>query len=136
MLLLLTPPGGVECKLWVTRRLWLALLHEVGALAPEAKEDQAAAAPPAPGARAMALADAAGAHELSSVRISRNENRVRLFFDAPGQAPTLNFGPAGLAQFRRMLEVQADRAGWDSAAAMERLRAGAVASALVRRANS
>jgi hypothetical protein len=136
MLLLLAPSGGEERKLWVTRRLWLALYREVAALAPSTQQDDTAQGQPPPRPKAMAPQDAEAAEVLTTIRISRRPKGAALIFEAPGGPVNLDFAPQGLVKFRQMLETQADRAGWDASAAMERLRAEAAAGAAVKRAST
>ena len=135
MLLVLAPEGG-ERKLWVTRRLWLALYRQVSALAPEAQDDAAGATPPPAKPKPIPAQDTVEAEALSAVKISRKKDGAVLVFEAANGPLTLTFPHKGLASFRQMLESLADRAGWDAPAAMQRLGAESVAGAVVKRAST
>jgi hypothetical protein len=80
--------------------------------------------------------DAAESRLLNAVNIKRTENGASLTFQFEGGPLSMAFATPGLARFRYMLETQTDRAGWDAAAAMERMQAEAAAGAAVRRAST
>ena len=136
MLLVLMPPGGAEQRLWVTRRLWLALYRAVAAMAPQAAEEPTMKVPPS-ASKPIPAQDAADARRLDSVNIKPAPgDGIALAFRFEGGPVGMSLPPQGVSRFRHMLETQADRAGWDAAAAMERLRAEAQAGAAVRRASA
>jgi hypothetical protein len=135
MFLALQFPEQPEQRYWVTRRLWLALYGQIASLAPSQPE-QALPPPPANPPRPMAAGDTADAVALDGVRIKKNEDGVRLVFASARGNTFVDFKQPGLLQLKRLLEMQAERAGWDAAAALERLQADAIAGATVRRAKS
>jgi hypothetical protein len=73
---------------------------------------------------------------LETVRIKATDDGVQLVFVSVGGNVGIGLRPQGLTQLKRMLDVQADRAGWDTAAAMKRLKAESLAGAAVKRAKS
>lgn len=134
-MLLVIPTAGGERKFWVTRRLWLALLHEVDKHSPAVAEEPMASEPPATKPRPVTGEDAAGVVMLETVQFSkRADGSKALLFQSQHDPVPMGFKGPGLGQLRRMLETQADRAGWDAAGAMQRLKAGAIAGAAFRRA--
>lgn len=132
-MLLTLRAGEAEQRYWVTRRLWLALYERLAALAPAAIDEEAEPPPPKP-SPAMAPDAAAQPVLLESVRLRRVEAGTRLVFSGGGTTVNMTLRELGLARCKRMLELQADRAGWDTAAAIERIQAGALAGAVVQRA--
>jgi hypothetical protein len=134
MLLLVTGPEG-ERRFWITRRLWLGIYRQLARLAPG---DEAAARPPAASGRPAPIPPEEAQHAalLQTVHISGDGDGIKLVF-ATGKDEdklTINVAKPGFAQFKRTLEMQAERAGWDSASALERLDAQAAASAALQRA--
>jgi hypothetical protein len=137
MLLLLAPPGG-ERSFWVPRRLWLALYRELTSISPSGREDDDMAdVPPSRPAKPIGDQDAARAELLATIKISRTApDSAALVFRGAGEPVRVALAGPGLVRFKRMLETQADRAGWDAPAGVERLAAEAIAGAAVRRAGA
>lgn len=134
MLLVMNFGEGEQRVFWFTRRLWHALLHEIAELKLAGVED--AALPPPTSKHRPALPRQPEAVEVESVRLRKLANGgIRLFFAAVGQEDvTLTLQVSGVMKFQRMLEQQAERAGWDPRAAMERLNAGMLARRVVHKA--
>lgn len=133
MLLVLRPGDPQEKRVWVTRRQWLALYRQVAAKAP--KGEPAPKAPPVQ-PKPMAADEISGAVMLTGMRFKPTDDGAQLGFATAKGNVGLTLKAEGLARIRKMLEVQADRAGWDAPAAMKRMAAGALAGAAVKRAKS
>lgn len=134
-MLLIVRGGEEEARFWITRRLWLGVYRRLSRLAPAVEE--AAAKVPAPPKQPSPIPteEAKDAVLLHSVQIAKEGEGVRLVFSTDHDKLAINLNKSGFGQFRRMLDMQADRAGWDSPAAIERLDAQAAASAALQRAS-
>ena len=120
-------------RLWLTRRAWLALYRQLSAVAPDPGAEAQPQPPPSRPTR-MEPGESEGALFVDAVRVVRRDDSVRIAFRVGPQAVSLNLPSQGVAQLQRMVEIQAERAGWDPQAALGRLAAGAVAQQAVRRA--
>lgn len=128
-------------RFWVTRKLWLALYSQLSQMAlPESVADSLppsahAATPLTSNDREL---DSANAVMLDGVAWRRNESGDSFVVCLRSSQPEvrLTLPAVAIVRLRRMLEVQADRAGWDPAAAVERLQAKTIAGEAVRRARS
>jgi hypothetical protein len=118
---------------WVTRPMWLGLYRRLVALV-AASEDDKPQTPTVPQPKPATAEESAAAVLLEGAQFKKNEERIAIVFQSAGEPVTLQLGAPGLARVKRMIEVQADRAGWDTAAALERLEAAAAAGAAVRQA--
>ncbi|MBI5275324.1 MAG: hypothetical protein HY854_02605 [Burkholderiales bacterium] len=135
MLLALQYGEGERRVFWLTRRLWLGLMHELVAMKIVPTDDKAAAPPPAK--KPQPLPPQPDARDVRTVRIRKlPDNGLRVAFAAEGeeQDVTLTLQREGVGNFMRLVEQQAERAGWDPRAAVERLKAGDVAKGVVRKA--
>jgi hypothetical protein len=129
-------PAEGECaEFWVTRRLWLALLKRLraagGQLGIEPK------LPPKAGPARQAALPAVGSSGpvlLDRVRLRIEGKGASLILLVGDRAHVVQLGVAGLAQLQEMVALQAERAGWDPEAAMQRLDADDLARAAVAQA--
>lgn len=122
----------VEHRFWVTRRLWHAFYRSVSELVPAGTDDRPQQ--PAPPGRLNGPMDVSDVTLLNSIRIRRIDKSLQMVLaDDRREVQLLLAGP-GLARVKRMLEVQAERAGWDTAAAMKRMDAEALAGEALRKA--
>jgi hypothetical protein len=135
MLIELGTVDGAVRRFWATRRLWLSLYRMIVSLVPPTADEAPTAAPPVRG-KPLQREEAQDAVMLENVKLGRNEKGMRLLFVAGEATAALDLHEQGLLRLKRMLEVQADRAGWDTSAALERLQAAALAGQAVRRAAS
>jgi hypothetical protein len=135
MLLTLESGTGGAQRLWVTRRLWLGLYGSIASLTKVADES----VPPEPRLPQPARTAAEEREDVAmvdTIRVVRLAHGVRIVFATASGNVRLDFQDDGVARFRRLLEAQAERAGWDSAAALRRLKAGALAGDALRRAKA
>jgi len=122
---------------WVTRAQWLALLQRLRAVTRQmGVESQAAQAveqlrrrPPRD-----PMVDALPPARLDGIRLRAQGDGVGLILIAGDKTCAVELKASGLRQLEEMIAVQAERAGWDPQAALERLQAGAMASAAMQRA--
>jgi hypothetical protein len=122
---------------WVTRRLWLSLYRQFAEL-DETGGDAAEVPPPKPARAAPIPAEESrDASRLERVQFSRTAEGIKLLFSAGGSADNVGIGVRTTAvhRFRRLFEMQAERAGWDPAAALDRLSAGKMAAATLKKAS-
>ncbi len=136
MLLTVQPHPSAPVAIWVTRRQWLNLMHALPKFAPALAGGSAAAdaAPPPHSRRKRAPAGAAEPVLLSALRLAAQPAGVRLIFVIGEQAVSMDFTAEGVAQLQAMLTQQAERAGWDAVAALERLDAASLADAVMKNA--
>lgn len=141
MRLALHADAGKLHVFWATRRDWLGLLHalnDAGGSAP--------GAPPAAGGamasgvdRAMNRAPTAGDDvapiPLQGIRLRRLADGVKLVFVTREQGVGIKLPATGVAQLQAMLQQQAERAGWDAAAALARLNAHSLTRAAMKKAS-
>ncbi len=135
MRLILRPAQGPLRAFWITRRQWLGLLHALSGAAPAAAAPPGKApplAPPKPAVSPDSLAVAAV--PLQGMRLRRMAGGVRLLLVADGDTVSLDLPAAAIVEVQSMLRQQAERAGWDTEAALARLGAASVASAALKRA--
>jgi hypothetical protein len=126
--------GEGDQQYWVTRRLWLALHERLAALVPAGSADEEEVPPPQKPLRPMTAAHTTDAVLLEGVRFRRVTEGTRLVFLGGASSVNITLREPAIARWKRMLELQADRAGWDTAAATQRMRADALAGAAVQRA--
>lgn len=138
MRLTLQPAEGPARSFWLTRRQWLGWLHALLASPlPQPAADASAVAQEtnAPKPRPRRQDDEGQPEVLKAIRLRRAGDRLQVAFVAEGgQAVTLSMAPEGVRQMRELLEQQAERAGWDAAAAMARLNAAAIATVALGKA--
>jgi hypothetical protein len=135
MRLILRPAEGPLRAFWVTRRQWLGLLHALSAGQPAAAEQAAPALPPKP--RQLANSPESLAPEpvpLQTIRLRRMAEGMKLMLVIDKNVVTLDIPAAGIVQVQAMLRQQAERAGWDTDAALARLSAAREANTAVERA--
>lgn len=147
MRLTLHADEGKRHVFWVTRRDWLGLLHTL-------TDDDAMGAPPATGSAAGGTAGStiatgagralrrapAGDNDvqpipLQGIRLRRLADGVKLVFVTPGQGVGIKLPATGVAQLQAVLQQQAERAGWDTAAALARLNAHRLTRAAMKKAS-
>ena len=143
MLLTLQPAQGDVQSYWLTRRQWLGWLHALLALpqpqVAAAKElaSTQKVAPPAPRPR-LDVGEVGEPKSCKAIRLRRSGKMVQVVIVADsseaGGTLTVTLGAEGVRQLREMLEQQAERAGWDTGAALARLSAAALANAAVGKA--
>ena len=133
MLVTLNAGGDKAESMWLTRRQWLSLLQQMevqklAAADADAPAEKPPKTPPAP------LPGRPDAPCVDGVRLRKDGDGARLQFLLGDKTYGLQLPTAGLSQFRRLLEQQAERAGWDSRAGLERLDAALAAQAAMRKA--
>ena len=131
MLLIFEPRDGEARSFWVTRRQWLGLYTGLGPL--KAEKPQAKQPPQKPQALPEALTK--GAVLLEGVKLRQKEGTYQIAFMAEGKPMGMQVKGETLDQLKQMLDQQAERAGWDTLAAVQRLKAGAAANAAVKKAS-
>ncbi len=131
--LTLYPADAVPRAFWVSRRQWLDLLHMLLAL-PQAEGGKTPAPPRAKGAPALADVPLPKAVAVQAIRLRRLARGMKLVFVAGAEAVALTLQDEGLRRLRQMLQQQAERAGWDTGAALVRLNAQDMARAAVSKA--
>lgn len=138
MRLLLHPPEQAPRVYWVTRQQWLALLLRVRNVAQKIglslNPPKTPDAPRARVARDPALAELTPL-KLAAIRCNPAADGAQLLLVLDGKAQSVQLNAAGLKQFEQMLQLQAERAGWDPQAALQRLQAAALAKAAMGRAS-
>ncbi len=133
MLLSLEYGDGSTRIFWLTRRQWIGMMHEMAALKLVPK-DEAATEPPKKSAP-KPLPPQPSATMVESVKLRKQDQGARVVFSVgEEQGVGVTLAGDGLAGFHRLLEQQAERAGWDPRAGIERLNAGVVARNLMRKA--
>lgn len=133
MMLTVQPPEGAPVAIWVTRRQWLNLMRALPQFAPTGAGGAGLAQPRGPRPRRAAAAVAEPVL-LSAVRLAAQPAGVRVIFVIGAQAVRVDFSEEGAAQLQSMLSQQAERAGWDATAALERLEAASLAVAALKNA--
>ncbi len=136
MLLTVQPPEGAPVAIWVTRKQWLNLMHALPKVVPASGDEGdgtlAVHAPrPRPRRTPSGVAEPV---ELSALRLIALQAGARLIFVLGEQAVSMDFSPEGVAQLQSLLSQQAERAGWDAAAALERLEAALLVDAAMKNA--
>lgn len=91
-----------------------------------------------PAARPKADTDAAAlqAESLSGIKIRPEGDSVRISFLHPQHTAAVGFKGAGLQKLHEALALQAERAGWDPAAGLERIKAMAQARQAISRSSA
>lgn len=117
---------------WLTRLQWLMLMHQVSAVSARPVDDGGALPPRK--SPPQALPPQPEAVLLDSLKLGREGDTVKVRLGASEDAITLALKEQQLANFQRMLVTQAERAGWDPRAAMERLAAARAARVAMKRA--
>jgi len=130
MLLIIEPKEGDRRVLWMTRRQWVGLYGGLGPLKPEKPE----AKQPPPKPQPLPESLTAGAELLDTVKLRRKDDVVQIGFIANDKPVGMQVKGDSLEQLKRLLQQQAERAGWDPQAAVVRLRAAAQANAVVKKA--
>jgi hypothetical protein len=130
MLLIFEPKEGEGRTFWVTRRQWLGLYNGLGPLKPEKPQ----AKQPQQKPQALPESLTKGAVLLEGVKLRQKDGAYQMAFMAEGKPMGMQVKGDALEQLKQMLDQQAERAGWDTSAAMQRLKAGAVANAAVKKA--
>jgi hypothetical protein len=133
MLLSLEYGDGTARTFWLTRRQWIGMMHEMAALK-LVPADEAPAEPPPKKNAPRPLAPQPEATMVQSVKVRKQEEGARLVFAVgEDQGVGMTLPAERLASFHRLLEQQAERAGWDPRAGVERLSAAVVARNVMRR---
>jgi len=131
MLLIVERPDTEKTVLWVTRRQWLGLYAGLGGVV-TATDESKRVPPPKQGPAPQELVQAAV--PLEAIRLRKKEGEFAIGFVVGEETIGLTLKAEGLPNLQRILEQQADRAGWDAAAAVKRLKAQALAAGAVRKA--
>jgi hypothetical protein len=135
MVLELTPVAGEPQRFWVSRRLWISLHGAILQWIPASPEGQPVP-PKQPRGPILPEDPVMDAVLLDSIRLERKPDHLRFVFASARGETVLTIPEAGFPRLKRMLETQADRAGWDLPAAMERVRAEGLAKAAMCRART
>jgi hypothetical protein len=133
MLLILEPKDAKEAErrvYWLTRRQWVGLYAGLGPVKPEKPEAKQPPVKPQPLPESLT----AGAQLLDGVKLRRKDDTVQIGFVSGEKTSGMQVSGESLEQLKRMMQQQADRAGWDPNAAVVRLRAAAQANAAVKKA--
>lgn len=133
MRLTLHPAASAPRAFWVTRRQWLGLLQAVTVL----PQSGSAEAPPLPRTKKALTAEALipAPIPVEAIRLRQLAEGVKLVFVAGAKGMAISLQDPGLQQLKQMLLQQAERAGWDVAAALARLNAQGLARAAMRKAS-
>ena len=131
MLLIFEPKDGEGRTFWVTRRQWLGLYNGLGPLKPEKPQ----AKQPQQKPQALPESLTKGAVLLEGVKLRQKDGAYQMAFMAQGKPMGMQVKGEALEQLKQMLDQQAERAGWDTPAAVQRLKAGAAANAAVKKAS-
>lgn len=137
MQLTLQPVEGKPQAFWVTRRQWLALLRRLRVAALEMGCELSASEPVQPPRGRPPRNPAADSLEpvlLDGLRLKPEGDGVRLMFVVNEKARGIFLKEPGLRQLMEIVAVQADRAGWDLPAGLQRLQANELAKAAMNRA--
>jgi hypothetical protein len=134
-----TGPEKTLRQIWMTRRQWTGLLHQMVAMkfAPldDPKPPQNQGEPKAK-PRAHALPPQPEAKSVQTLKLRKEaDGTAKVMFgfdDKDGVGITLK--QTGIVDLQRMLEQQAERAGWDPRAALERLDAAEAAAKAMKKA--
>lgn len=132
MLLIMEPAEGEKRVFWVTRRQWLGLYNGLGPLKPEKEEVKPPPQKPQPLPESLTSV----AKSLDGIKMNKKEDGFQVAFVAEGKPMGLQLKGDSLEQMKRMLDQQADRAGWDVQAALERMKAAMAANAAVKKASN
>ena len=130
MLLIMEPQEGDKRVFWVTRRQWLGLYNGLGPLKPEKGEVKPPPQKPQPIPEALTSV----ARPIEAIKMNKKDEGFQVAFVAEGKPIGLQLQGDSLEQMKRMLDQQADRAGWDVQAALERMKAAQAANAVVKKA--
>jgi hypothetical protein len=131
MLLIFEPKEGEKRVFWVTPRQWLGLYNQLGPLKPEMGE----AKPPQAKPQALPESLTSGAQVLEGIKLNRKDDAVQIGFVAGGKPMGMQVKGETLEQLKKMLDQQAERAGWDAPAAFTRIKAAQAANAAVKKAS-
>lgn len=138
MRLVIQPEGQDVRFFWLRRNQCLALLARLTDVLPQlgvaAKPIEPLKAPPPRPKKDPAIDDAAP-ESLSAIRVRQEGEQVRVMFVHPDQGIGLTLKAPGLQRLQEMLATQAERAGWDPVAGIERLKAMAQARAAIARSS-
>ncbi len=136
--LTLWPGAGSVMAFWVTRRQLLGWLHAMTEISLESDEGmevaQANAEPPS--RRRRLQTDIPTPLVVQAIRLRRLASSLKVVFVAGEGTIGVDFPISGLRQLEAMLRNQAERAGWDVAAALDRLDAAKLAAAAMKKARN
>ena len=131
----LRPPEGDVRSFWVTRRQWLDVLHELDELGEAQGEPREEVPQPPEERRKRAMEPVPEPIALQSLRLQRSERGAKLLFaTGGGRGASFNLPQPALPRLRQLFQQQAEQAGWDPAAALDRLGALDLAGEVVRKA--
>ena len=136
MRLVLQPPDKAPVALWVNRRQWLALLARLRAVAGQLGVTLTEFDPPkVPRGRPPRdpRIEAMVPEKLDGMRLRVEGDGVRLLFVQGEKVRGLMLKLGGLQQLEEIVALQAERAGWDVSAGLERLHAQALTRAAMNR---
>lgn len=117
---------------WLTRVQWLGLMVQLAAVS-EKPVDDGGALPPRKSAP-QPLPPQPNAVMAEGLKLRREGEGVRVAIGTGPDAVGLMLQGESLANFRRMLVTQAERAGWDPRAALERINAARAAGQAMKKA--
>lgn len=124
------PEGGGASAFWLTRRQWMNLIRAVGAT--EFTPRQVPLQPPG----GQGDGEETPPQRVRTLRLKREEGGVRVVFQLEASRAGVLLPEQGLPEIGEMFFRQAERAGWDPAAALERLQAGEMAQETLRKARA
>lgn len=125
--------SGSECAYWVTRRQWLALIHNLGSHTAaksiqknKAKQLEGGEIPSAGDEPRIAKSspDGSSVSPLKAIKLRQTPHCLKLILLATEGHVTVDLPYETLTQFKEMLSQQAEAGGWDCDAALQRLALG------------
>jgi hypothetical protein len=127
--------GTAARTFWVTRRQWLGLLQALVNLPPAARGDETESPPSSEPSRPRLLSSALenAPVPIKAIRLRRLKHGIKLVLVMDGeQGVFIDVPLAGLTQLLAMLRQQAERAGWDVEAALDRLSSALPSAAMTK----
>lgn len=138
MRLVIQPQGQAMRFFWLRRNQCLALLarlrdvlHQLGV---DAKPIEPLKAPPARPKKDPAI-DEAAPELLAGIRVRLEGESVQLLFVHADNGIGVTLKAPGVQRLQEMVATQAERAGWDPVAGIQRLKAMAQARAAIARSS-
>lgn len=119
---------------WLNRNQCLGLMVRLTDVAPELGVALNAAEPlqaPAPRPRKDPEFDGLEPESIDSVRLRRNGETAQFLLVQGDKATSLNLPGGGVKKLQEILALQAERAGWDPVAGVNRVRAMAAARSAI-----
>lgn len=136
MRLVLQPPEGDPKAFWAMRKQWLSLLYRLRLAAQQLNVELASPEPVKPPRGRPPkdpATDALEAQLLDGFRLRTEGDTLRLMLVADKKAQGFSIKAPGLRRLEEMVWSQAERAGWDPQAALQRLQAEATTRTALRK---